>query len=94
MNDAFWLLIFGLMLNLNSTNIERNIEMEDTMRKLFENTIRTKLENPEVTAEEINILAHAYAELTKNDHLAEMAKTIGNCSFGLAPSIPEVASTK
>lgn len=83
MTDSLWLLLMIYTLFSHHNQTERNDTMESydkTIRETFEATIRTKLENPDVTAEEINQLAHAYSELTKNDNLRDMMRSVSSYS--------------
>jgi hypothetical protein len=70
----------------SGTNNERKNEMatyKNTIRETFEATIRRKLENPDIPASEVESLARAYSELTKNENLREMMRNVS----GLGTSI-------
>lgn len=65
---------------------------DTTTREALEDTIRKKLEDPNLPASEIKTLAEAYAELHKNDYMKEfLSKTSGFNSFGTA--IPSTLET-
>ena len=84
MNDIDWLyLLIACYRGFDSkseTKNERKNEMatsnKNTIRETFEATIRQKLENPDIPASEVESLARAYSELTKNDNLREMMRNV------------------
>lgn len=56
---------------------------DKTLREEFESTIRERLKNPNLPAEELKILAETYSELHKNDYMKElMTKTSAFSCFG------------
>lgn len=56
-----------------------------TTREVIEETIRKRLEDPNLPASEIKLLAEAYAELHKNDYMQEfLSRTSGFSAFGKA----------
>ena len=91
MSSDIWILLLLLMLfdNENFTNIKGENEMiKEILEKYgtktaFEMTIKERLANPNISAEEIKTLAEAYAELSRNDWMKELAtRTSGFSGFG------------
>lgn len=91
MSSDIWIFLLLLMLfdNGNFANIKGENEMTKEMlekyntKTAFEMTIKERLSNPDISAEEIKTLAEAYAELSKNDWMKEFAaKTSGFSGFG------------
>lgn len=88
MTDIDWLyfLIALYRKSESQTDNEREKDMasyNNTIREVFEEAIRRKLDNPNIPASEVEALARAYSELTKNDNLREMMRNVG----GLGNSI-------
>lgn len=90
MSSDIWIFLLLLMLfDNNFTNIKGENEMTKEIlekygtKTAFEMTIKERLANPDISAEEIKTLAEAYAELSKNDWMKEFAaKTSGFSGFG------------
>ena len=71
----------ALFMNANEPKEERIIEM-DELKNTFKETIEKKLSNPDITPKEIQELACAYSELTKNDWMREFANRTSGLSTG------------
>ena len=59
--------------------------MEELKNK-FKETIEKKLSNPDITTKEIQELACAYSELTKNDWMRDFAKNTSGLGMGFGGS--------
>lgn len=83
----------ALFMNANEPKEERMIEM-DELKNTFKETIEKKLSNPDITPKEIQELACAYSELTKNDWMREFANRTSGLSMGFGgPVEMEPSST-
>lgn len=83
MNDLLWMLVMMLFMEPHEqkSNEERTIEM-DELKNTFKETIEKKLSNPDITPKEIQELACAYSELTKNDWMREFANRTSGLGMG------------
>jgi hypothetical protein len=68
--DPWIVLLLGLLFKSENINMEE-LPMDGLKAKIKE-SIEKKLENPDISASDIKILAEAYAELTKNDYIKEL----------------------
>ena len=91
MPDSIW--IFMLLAFCHAFQTQHNTERindmtihDKTIRENFEEVIRNKLANPDIPASEVETLARAYSELTKNDNLKEMIQNVGCAGYG-APAM-------
>lgn len=91
MSSDIWILLLLLLLFDNENFAKSKGENEMTKEILekygtktaFEMTIKERLANPDTSAEDIKTLAEAYAELSKNDWMKELAtRTSGFSGFG------------
>ena len=96
MNDNAWLFLM-LAIITNNTFEERKETMDNpmTVTEEFDKVIREKLSNPNITAAEIETLARAYAELTKNNWMKDAFERLDRASipgFG-GPSVSGEVAT-
>lgn len=96
MPDNIWPFLMLAIIS-NNTYGERKETMYNPMTVMenFDNVIREKLSNPNITAAEIETLARAYAELTKNNWMKDAFERIDRASslgFG-GPSVPGEVAT-
>ena len=68
--DPWIVLLLGLLFKPENINMEE-LPMDELKTKIKE-SIEKKLENSDISASDIKILAEAYAELTKNDYIKEL----------------------
>lgn len=79
--DPWIVLLLGLLFKPENINMEE-LPMDELKTKIKE-SIEKKLENPDISASDIKILAEAYAELTKNDYIKELwSKPMFGSGFG------------
>lgn len=76
-----WFLVMALFMQPHKQKEERKINVEELKNK-FKETIEKKLSNPDITPKEIQELACAYSELTKNDWMRDFAKNTSGFSTG------------
>ena len=81
MGDPWFLYLF-LTLFTKELKFEGSTNME--IREKFEEIISAKLVDQNTSAADIKLLAEAYSELTKNDHLRDMASALSR-SPGFPP---------
>lgn len=81
MNDLYWFLIMMLFMEPHEQKEERTIEMNE-LKNTFKETIEKKLSNPDITPKEIQELACAYSELTKNDWMKEFTNRASGLGMG------------
>ena len=96
MPDNIWPFLMLAIIS-NNTFGERKETMYNPMAvtEEFDKVIREKLSNPNITAAEIETLARAYAELTKNNWMKDAFERIDRASSpGLGgPSVSGEVST-
>ena len=88
MDDPWFLYLFLTLFNASFTNnlIFERSSSDMAIREKFEEIISKKLDDTDICADEIKRLAEAYSELSKNDHLREMAQMLSFSGFGSAPT--------
>lgn len=93
MPDNIWPFLMLAIIS-NNTFEERKEPMENpmTVTEEFDKAIHEKLSNPNITAAEIETLARAYAELTKNNWMKEVFDRTSTIGFG-GPSVPSDTAT-
>lgn len=93
MPDKIWPFLMLAIIS-NNTFEERKEPMENpmTVTEEFDKVIHEKLSNPNITAAEIETLARAYAELTKNNWMKEVFDRTSTLGFG-GPSVPSDTAT-
>lgn len=93
MPDKIWPFLMLAIIS-NNTFEERKEPMENpmTVTEEFDKVIHEKLSNPNITAAEIETLARAYAELTKNNWMKEVFDRTSTLGFG-GPSVPNDTAT-
>lgn len=88
-NWIYLLLTIFSLSNSNNNEEEPNTmtAFNTTVRESIEEAIRKKLEDPNITAEDIEHIAKAYSELHKDDNIKELInKNFFNAGFGSLPN--------
>ena len=75
--DPWIVLLLSILFKPEKTKIITEGLTVDELKAKIKESIEKKLENPDISAEEIKTLAEAYNELTKNDYIKDLWSNSG-----------------